>query len=599
MLKKFHFKKLQWKLVLMLVVLVTAVMLVVGVFLLTNISNFYRDDFRNGIEQTLSEGLSADINKVITENSGDSCAEELDALLSSYSGRLGISGTRTALILNAKDGSIAAPVSELGGAVEKTPNILTAMDGNVGNSIKISDSFMDYARPFGTGDDGFILYIRDAKTSANSLTRIMMSIILRAMLIGILVSLFLGFFLAKTITSPISKLTGRARQFAEGDFDTSFAIESRTKDEIGSLIETFNYMGTVMNSALGALESEKHKVEIILEHISSGVMAFNTEQELIHINSAAKQLFKFEDGALSDLKFDDFFETLGANVYMAEFLYLEKSKNVTRDIPIRKMNVKASFAPFKTDSGKTDGIVVVFEDVTEQVALDTSRRNFVAEVSHELKTPLTVIKTYAETLQGIEDRDSMLPFIKTIETETDKMTNLVRNLLELSRFDSNEFRLSKQPFSLDEMLLYLIQTYKIEAEKKRITLSYIPSKIPSTIYADKDAIERALRNILSNAIKYTFDGGKVSILTTRVLNEVYIKIEDNGKGIPQADLAHVFERFYRVDKSRARNEGGTGLGLSIAKEIVNRHGGDITIESKLGRYTRVTVKIPLIDNDDK
>ncbi len=599
MLKKFHFKKLQWKLVLMLVILVTAVMLVVGVFLLTNISNFYRDDFKNGIEQTLSEGLNADINAAVADKEGDERAEELDSLLSSYSGRLGTSETRSAFILSARDASIVAPISERDSAVEKTPNILAAMNGSVGSSIKISDSFMDYARPFGAGEDGFILYIRDAKTSANSLTRIMLSIILRSILIGILVSLFLGFFIAKTITSPISKLTGRARQFADGDFDTSFAVESRTKDEIGALIETFNYMGTVMSSALGALESEKHKVEIILEHISSGVMAFNTEQELIHINSAAKQLFKFEDGALSDLKFDDFFETLGANVYMAEFLYLEKSKNVTRDISIRKMKVKASFAPFKTDSGKTDGIVVVFEDVTEQVALDTSRRNFVAEVSHELKTPLTVIKTYAETLQGIEERDSMIPFIKTIETETDKMTNLVRNLLELSRFDSNEFRLNKQPFSLDEMLLYLIQTYKMEMEKKHITLSYIPSKIPATIYADKDAIERVLRNILSNAIKYTFEGGKISILTTRVLNEIYIKIEDNGKGIPQADLGHVFERFYRVDKSRARNEGGTGLGLSIAKEIVNRHGGDISIESKLGRYTRVTIKIPLIDNDDK
>lgn len=598
MLKNFHFKKLQWKLVLMFVILVTAVMLIVGVFLLGSIANFYRDDFTGGIEQTLSEGFSADINEILsTEMESGTKAAALEELLGAYSVRFGRSSSRSCYILNA-DGVVVAPVSEAERAIEKTPNLLSAMTDGEGSNVKISEQFMDYARRFDAGGSSYILYIKDSKAAFNKLTSLMMSTLLRSILIGILVSLFLGFFLSKTITSPISKLTNRARQFAEGDFDTSFAIECRTKDEIGTLIEAFGYMGTVMSSALGALESEKHKVEIILEHISSGVMAFDTEQRLIHINSAAKHLFKFEDNVLDNLKFDDFFETLGANVYMAEFLYLGKTKNVTRDIELRKTNVKASFAPFKTDSGKTDGIVVVFEDVTEQVALDTSRRNFVAEVSHELKTPLTVIKTYAETLQGIDDRDSMIPFIKTIETETGKMNNLVRNLLELSRFDSNEFRLSKQPFSLEEMLSYIVETYKIEAEKKRITLSYIPAKISSTIYADKEAIERVVKNVLSNAIKYSFEGGKVSILTTRVLNEIYIKIEDNGKGIPREDLAHVFERFYRVDKSRAREEGGTGLGLSIAKEIINRHGGDISIDSKLGRYTKVTIKIPLIDNDN-
>jgi len=222
------------------------------------------------------------------------------------------------------------------------------------------------------------------------------------------------------------------------------------------------------------------------------------------------------------------------------------------------------------------------------------RREFVANVSHELRTPLTNIRSYAETIS--EDReipqDTEEEFLRVIINESDRMTKIVQDLLELSRFDSGASELHIERFSLEQSLRDVQAAVALDARKRSHTINLeLEWKLPE-IEGDRARIEQVLMNIISNALKYTQDGGTIGISSGSSEREVWVRIEDTGMGIPQEDLEHIFERFYRVDKARSRESGGTGLGLSIAKEIVSKHGGDITIDSKPGIGTSVTVRFP-------
>ncbi|MDO4743791.1 MAG: ATP-binding protein [Clostridia bacterium] len=588
------FKKMQWKIVCIFVALVLAIMLVVGFYMFGSVVRLYSDSFRSQMDKV----MSGDFAEVMTETlSSDLSPEErasrINTVISAYSSQLGLSEQRQCAVLDAKDASRIATTGTGIGSVEKTPNIVQAMAGITGRGIRSNAAYMDYAY-FIEGDknneDGYIIYIRDSKQSVKSVTSNILYIIIQAMLFGVLASVFLGYFLSKTITNPISVLTEKAEDFAEGNFDSN--LEPQSHDEIGTLVETFNYMGGVMKSAISEVAGEKHKLEIILEHINNGIIAFNTKQEVISINQAAKDMLSIDDP--DDVRFDAFFEDLNASVCMAEFIYLSRFRTKMRDIEINNKHIKAYFLPFKFENDRVAGVVCVFSDVTEQFNLDLSRKKFVAEVSHELKTPLTTIGTYTETLlDNYPVGDEMtVSFLKTIHNETDKMTNLVKNLLTLSKFDAQSIEMNKEFFDPCLLVGEIVETFRVEAESKNQQLVYNQVNDVPNILGDVFQIERAVKNIISNSMKYTPENGSIRVFVGCLYGEVYIKIEDTGKGIPEEDLPHIFERFYRVDKARSREQGGTGLGLAIAKEIIENHGGTITMESKLGKYTKVTIKLP-------
>ncbi len=223
------------------------------------------------------------------------------------------------------------------------------------------------------------------------------------------------------------------------------------------------------------------------------------------------------------------------------------------------------------------------------------RREFVANVSHELRTPLTSIRSYAETLTDYRDipKEMEMDFMHVILNESDRMTKIVQDLLELSRFDAGSSKLTLEPLSLEHSIRDVTDAIALEAKKRRQTVSLMLDEDLPRIKGDRARLEQVFLNVLSNAVKYTPDGGVIDITGGREANTVWIKIKDNGIGIPQEDLARIFDRFYRVDKARSRQSGGTGLGLSIAREIVVRHGGDIRIESETGEGTVVTVILPI------
>ena len=230
---------------------------------------------------------------------------------------------------------------------------------------------------------------------------------------------------------------------------------------------------------------------------------------------------------------------------------------------------------------------------------ETLRREFVANVSHELRTPLTSIRSYAETLTDYHDipKEMEIDFLHVIQNESDRMTKIVQDLLELSRFDAGSSKLNIELFSLEQSIHDVNDTIALEAKKHRHVINLMLDEDLPYIHGDKARIEQVLLNILSNAVKYTPDSGTIDITGGRKSENVWISIKDNGIGIPEEDLARIFDRFYRVDKARSRQSGGTGLGLSIAREIVIRHGGDIRIESEPGEGTAVTVILPIKGGD--
>ena len=336
--------------------------------------------------------------------------------------------------------------------------------------------------------------------------------------------------------------------------------------------------------------SEDTEIRTILHHMTDGIIAFNIDGKIAIINPAAKKLL---DIAPEDYTFEDIFNKFKLNINMEKIIYLENLTSSEQKIDVQERTVNVLFAPFKDKEDRPAGVVAVIQDITEHVKLDNMRKEFVADVSHELKTPITSIMGYADTLlEGEYDKDTEKEFLKVISSEARRMARLVTDLLELSRIDSNKKKVKKEEFDLGELAKQCQNKLAIETKKKNHEVDcFVTADVPP-VYADKDDIERVILNILTNSIKYTPDGGTIKIYVGFVYTDAYIKIIDSGIGIPEEDLNRIFERFYRVDKSRTREMGGTGLGLSIAKEILDKNGGSIDIKSQVGKGTEVVIKIP-------
>lgn len=408
----------------------------------------------------------------------------------------------------------------------------------------------------------------------------------------IIISAIIIWFTSKIITRPIYKLIKSAEKITENDEQkpsTQFANTKRNS-EIDELINAFETMTRGLKENLNEVTRQKKQIETILQHMTDGIIAFNLEGEIIHINPAAVKLLKITENRKN---FNDIFKDIDTDINLEKIVYLENWTTSEKKINIQDKYLKIFFASFKNELDRPAGVIVLIQDITEHVKLDNMRKEFIADVSHELKTPLTSILGYAETLSNSTyDPEMQEKFLKVITSESVRMTKLVNDLLTLSKYDNEETKWEKVEFNLGDLVKSCQENLQIEIDRKKQHVEcFVTANVP-TVYADKDGIERVVLNILTNSIKYTEEGGTIKIYVGFVYNDAYIKIIDNGIGIPEKDLERIFERFYRVDKARTRKMGGTGLGLSIAKEILDKNSGRIDIKSKVGKGTEVVITIP-------
>ena len=313
------------------------------------------------------------------------------------------------------------------------------------------------------------------------------------------------------------------------------------------------------------------------------------------INPAATRALSIME---EDTDFETIFKNVNIEINMEKIIYLEDWTSSEQKVKVKDRYLNLAFEILKDEKDRPAGVMVLIQDITEHVKLDNMRKEFVADVSHELKTPITSIMGYADTLLET-DHDKVIEtkFLGVISSEAKRMSKLVTDLLSLSRFDSNKTNIVKEEFDLGELAKKCQEKLQIEIDKKHLQVHCLVTANVPPVYAEKDGIERVIINILSNSIKYTNENGTINIYVGFVYNDAYIKFIDTGIGIPEEDLERIFERFYRVDKARTREMGGTGLGLSIAKEILDRNNGTIDIKSKLNEGTEVVIRIPTKTNN--
>ena len=580
-------KSLQMKLVLILMLLVVAVMAVVGVFLVNSVTAYNRSDFQRQMVDFFAL-RGEELDKGLSACNGD--LDQMEEVLEAYNGGLGLDDHRNFYILDGKTGEFltssesrdATPFREL------TPNMITAMEGEVGQTITALSPYFDVALPVDGGN--YVLAVVDDKGELDELTWTMFTILIRSLMFGLAVAILLSFILARTITNPVQRLTRTAQRIAAGDFSQQPQAESA--DEIGNLTRTFGEMAKVLENTLAEVNGERNKLSTLFTHMADGVVAFDKSGHILHMNPAAQQMLGMEFGP--ELTYTQVFP----NLNVEESDLGEGGQYIEIDYAANKRILKILLAMFGTAEEENSGIMAVLHDITEQKKLDSSRREFVANVSHELRTPLTNVKGYTETLLDAGDEldgETRRNFLQVIYNESDRMTHIVKDLLTLSQLDYGKMDMEMSPIPVKLIVQNIASAMLIEARGQGLTLETKLEEPLPLILADRNRMEQVIANIVSNAIKYNRPGGTVTLSAFSQEDKVVIKVQDTG--IPQEDIPRLFERFYRVDKARSRERGGTGLGLAIAKEIVEQHQGTIGVESQLDAGTTVTITLPVCPPD--
>lgn len=427
-----------------------------------------------------------------------------------------------------------------------------------------------------------------------------MYLIIGMFVLFIIVS-YVSYRIARSITRPIEKMTRVAKQIAERNYHSRVAVSRH--DEVGQLAEAINQMSDSLRTQMDRIYENEGRLNSILEHIRFGVIMVHQDGKIVLINPTAERLIGFTRDELLGQPFTSeryplpFTKLIEVCIQRGEHVREEQVLH----FPEERL-VEINVTPIGADKDKVNGFLIVIHDITELRRLERMRSEFVANVSHELKTPIASVQGFSETLLSgaLDDRETARSFIQIIYHESERLNRLVGDLLDLSKIESKRSPLQLSAVDLNQVIDNSLQMVDTVAENKKIKLV---KKLSDPIYleADEDRLQQILMNLLSNGINYTPEGGTVTI--SAELDDkhdqdepghVQIVVSDTGIGIPEEDLPRIFERFYRVDKARSRSSGGTGLGLSIVKHLVELHHGTIRVESEVGIGTQFTIILPII-----
>lgn len=382
--------------------------------------------------------------------------------------------------------------------------------------------------------------------------------------LGIFVIFTVGgsFFVANVVLAPISKLVKSAEMVSR---TKKYLGDGKNKTEFDDLADAFGNMNHELTEKLNEVTRQKKQIETILLHITDGIIAFDIDGKIIHINHAAEMFLNVDESQT----FEEIFGKYDVDINMEKIIYLENWTSSERKLVAYDRAINLFFAPFKNENDRPAGIIVVIQDITEHVELDSMRKEFMADVSHELKTPITSIMGYSDTLlESNVPEEMQKEFLSRISVEANRMAELVNDLLTLSRYDNVKTVTKKTEFDLGELTKNTFDRLKLEIDRKEQDAECLITADVPVVYADKTGIERVILNIISNAVKYTPEKGTIKVYVGFVYNDAYIKVIDTGIGIPKEEIDKVFERFYRVDKSRTREMGGTGLRTSNSKRNI-------------------------------
>lgn len=439
----------------------------------------------------------------------------------------------------------------------------------------------------------------------NNLRQISLTFLI-ASLIAALLGAFLSLVISRAITQPIEEMQKQALHIADGDYSSQVKIYSN--DELGQLAKAFNTLSVRIERSQEESDSERRRLDSVLSHMSDGVLATDRHGNVSVVNHMALNfLNKKEDEVINK----PIAEVLGLkDTSSQDLISSQKEIVVTLDPGTRdEIILHASFSLIKRVTGFVSGSVCVLHDVTEQQKNEDSQRQFVSNVSHELRTPLTSLQAYIEALNegAWKDPEIAPKFLEVTQQETSRMIRMINDLLSLSRMDRGVSKMDLEFVNLNDFVNHILNRFDMivktdkNKEKKKYTIKRELGSQALWVEIDTDKMMQVIDNIMNNAIKYSPDGGVITVRMTQNQNHVILSISDQGLGIPRKDLGKIFDRFYRVDKARSRAQGGTGLGLAIAKEIVEAHHGRIWADSNEGKGSTFYISLPykpMTEEDD-
>ena len=573
-------------------------MQIIGLYFTNSLEKELTQTFKNNISQYAKQ-IEINIEKVYDEDNSVNAQKEVQNLLNEYANRQGIEeirfidkdqiimatskqSTRSLINQKANDSSIQKALS-LG---EINSHTVLKDYGNGKQRVWV------YNLPVKTSDDGTIgdVYIEaDINDVYNQLSNINQIFIVGTG-ISLLITVILGFFIARTITKPITDMRNQTVEMSKGNYTQRVKIYGN--DEIGELALAFNNLSKRVQEAQANTESEKRRLDSVITHMSDGIIATDRRGRVRIVNDMALTML----GMMKE-------EIIGH--YMLNMLKLEEDFSLdeiqeNNDSFLLDINesegiiARVNFSTIVQETGFVTGYIAVLHDVTEQQQVEQERREFVANVSHELRTPLTSMNSYIEALEsGAWKDDALAPqFLSVTREETERMIRLVNDLLQLSKMDNDSDQITKEIVDFNMFINKIINRHEMSA-KDTTFVREIPKQ---TIFTeiDPDKMTQVFDNVITNAMKYSRGDKRVEfhVKQNSLYNRMTIRVKDNGIGIPINKVDKIFDRFYRVDKARTRKMGGTGLGLAISKEIVEAHNGRIWANSVEGQGTSIFITLP-------
>ncbi|MEK1480949.1 cell wall metabolism sensor histidine kinase WalK [Limosilactobacillus fermentum] len=450
-----------------------------------------------------------------------------------------------------------------------------------------------------------VVYMRANLEGVYSTINSISLIYLSAALITIVLGLGLAVLISREITRPIEEMRKQTLRIARGDF--SGQVKVMGNDELGQLAGAVNNLSVRVEESQESSDAERRRLDSVLSHMSDGVLATDRRGNLTIVNNTALQFLNIADEE----------QVLGKSIldvlkirrqFSIRHLVDEDQDQVILDDLNEDLILSAYFSPIKRESGFVSGLVCVLHDVTSQQKEERERKEFVSNVSHELRTPLTSVKSYVEALSdgAINDPELAPRFLGVVSDETERMIRMINDLLSLSRMDSGTAKLNLEYVNINELFNYILNRFDMiikneaaDPSQKKYTIVRYFTKKDLWVEIDTDKFTQVVDNIMNNAVKYSPDGGVITARLLETHNHVILSISDQGLGIPRKDLGHIFDRFFRVDKARSRNQGGTGLGLAISKEVVNLLGGQIWVDSVEGKGSTFYISLPYVPYEEE
>lgn len=474
------------------------------------------------------------------------------------------------------------------------PEIEAIVSGEIGSSIRYSETLGEemlyYAVPI--GDNIGFVRLGLSTTTLTEMNKRVWTILFASFSFAFFVIVFITVRVARQMVGPIEKVTAVANELAKGNYRARTS-EDRN-DEIGQLTRAMNMLAFQLDRMTKNYEAQQEQMATLIENMGSGLLLIDTRGDIVLVNQSCRDIFHFKTNEYVGLPYYNVVKEKEMvkfiqSVFMTE---IKQRKQVQFSEELHFKHFDLYGAPILNKKGKLTGIVIVLHEITELKKLEQIRKDFVANVSHELKTPVTSIKGFAETLLdgAMEEPSLRSKFLQIIYKESKRLQYLVQDLLELSKIEHQYFTLDWQKTDITEIVQEVSELLGDKAKEKNIQLR---SEVigDSIVEADRQRLKQIIINLVENAVTYTPSGGEIQMIVNGMEDDVQIKIKDSGVGINEKDVPRIFERFYRVDRARARQSGGTGLGLAIVKHLVEAHHGKIEVESKIGKGTVFTITL--------